>query len=129
MLAYVRTEDGFLTSMHDAAPAAGNTRRVAVFNPGSNARQVSLLRLANAGSEAAAVTVTGVDDAGESPGPGVSATVPAGGALTFTAAELESGDASGLAGSLGTARASGGWSWRRMRRWRRSACCRARRGI
>ena len=108
VLAYVRTEDGFLTSMHDAAPAAGNTRRVAVFNPGSNARQVSLLRLANAGSEAAAVTVTGVDDAGESPGPGVSATVPAGGALTFTAAELESGDAPGLAGSLG----DGAGKWR-----------------
>ena len=108
VLAYVRTEDGFLTSMHDATPAAGNTRRVAVFNPGSNARQVSLLRLANAGSEAAAVTVTGVDDAGESPGPGVSATVPAGGALTFTAAELESGDASGLAGSLG----DGAGKWR-----------------
>ena len=108
VLAYVRTADGFLTSMHDAAPAEGSARRLAVFNPGSNTAQVSLLRLANAGSAPAEVTVTGVDDNGLSPGPGASATVPAGGALTFTAAELESGDAPGLEGSLG----DGAGKWR-----------------
>ena len=36
VLAYIRTTDGFLTAMHDVAPADGNIRRVAIFNPGSN---------------------------------------------------------------------------------------------
>ena len=38
--AYVRTAEGFLTAMNAAAPAAGAVRRVAFFNPGSNAAQV-----------------------------------------------------------------------------------------
>ena len=35
-LAYIRTDDGFLTSMHDVAPSGATTHRVVVFNPGSN---------------------------------------------------------------------------------------------
>ena len=47
----------------------GNARgphehRVAIFNPGRNKRQVSLLRLINPGMEDAEVTITGIDDAG-----------------------------------------------------------------
>ena len=60
VLAYVRTADGFLTSMHDLAPEAGDARRVAIFNPGGNDRQVSLLRLANDSGSAARVTISGV---------------------------------------------------------------------
>ena len=36
MLSYIRTSDGFVTSMHDVAPSEGNTHRVPFFNPGSN---------------------------------------------------------------------------------------------
>ena len=46
--------------------------RVVFFNPGSNLNQASLLRLINPGSEPAAVTITGIDDAGASPGGAVS---------------------------------------------------------
>ena len=100
VLAYIRTTDGFLTSMHDVAPAAGTHHRIAVFNPGSNINQVSRLRLVNAGNEDAEATVAGIDDRGESPGDGVMLTIPAGASGTYTAAELESGFA-GVEGSLG----------------------------
>ena len=99
---YIRTSDGFLTSMHDVAPTASTDdgeRRVVIFNPGSNQRQVSLLRLINDGDADAAVTVTGIDDAGR-PGGEARATVPAGEALTLTAQELESG-ADTFEGALG----------------------------
>ncbi len=98
---YVRTADGFLTSMHDLAPpgVAAQTARVPIFNPGSNRRQASLLRVINDGDAAATVTVTGVDDAG-TPGGEVRLTVPAGEARTWTAADLEAGGAE-FEGGLG----------------------------
>ena len=106
VLAYIRTEDGFLTAMHDLMPAAGPGRRAPFFNPGSNESQVSLLRLANPRDEEAAVTITGVDDDGEAGGE-VRVVVPAQGALTFTAGELEAGG-EGLEGALG----DGAGKWR-----------------
>ena len=109
VLSYARTADGFLTSLHDLAPAAEDgSHRVVFFNPGSNTGQVSKLRLINDGGEAASVTVTGIDDHGNGSGT-VTLTVPAGSALTFTSAELEAGG-DGLAGRLG--RGSGKWRLR-----------------
>ena len=89
---YIRTEDGFLTSMHDLAPpgTAAQTARVPFFNPGSNQRQVSLLRVMNDSDAAATVRVTGVDDAAMRSGE-VRLTVPASEARTLTAADLEAG--------------------------------------
>ena len=107
VLAYIRTTDGFLTAIHDPAPRSAKRHRVAVFNPGSNANQVSVLRLVNADEEPAEVTVIGVDDRGMSPNEGVTITVPAGRSVSYTAAELESGNANGLDGSLGDG--SGKW--------------------
>ena len=99
-LAYVRTRDGFLTGMHALAPFDGERHLVATFNPASNPRQASRLRVANLGREPAEVTVRGIDDAGASPGGAVRFTVAAGAARTLTAAQLESG-AAGLDGALG----------------------------
>ena len=89
---FVRHADGFLTSIHDAAPwrSTASTARVVFFNPGSNHNQASLLRLVNDGEAAAAVAVSAVDDTG-APGGEVTVQVPAGEALTLTAAELEAG--------------------------------------
>ena len=107
VLSYVRTADGFLTSVHDLAPlATDGSHRVVFFNPGSNTRQVSKLRLINNGNRAASTTITGVDDEGSNSGT-VSVTVPAASALTFTAAELEAGGGH-LSGSLG----DGAGKWR-----------------
>ena len=99
VLSYVRTADGLLTAMHDMAPSEGGRHRVAFFNPASNHRRASVLRLVNPGEEAAAVSIAGVDDRGESPGSEVTTTIPAGASRTFTAAALESGD-EGLEGAL-----------------------------
>ena len=92
VLSYIRTDDGFVTSMHDVAPSAGSTQRVAFFNPGSNHAQQSLLRLVNPGTAAAAtVTIHGLDDRGDAPGSAVRLSIPPGGARTLSAADLESG--------------------------------------
>ena len=100
VLSYVRSEGGFVSAMHDLAPvAADGSHRVVYFNPASNRRHVSKLRLANDGERAAAVTIAGIDDRGARSGT-VTLTVSAGSAATFTSAQLESGGA-GLAGSLG----------------------------
>ena len=102
--AYARSE-GFLTALHDAVLLSGDVE-LPFFNPGGDARR-SVLRLANARGEPAAVSVRGVDDAGVSSGP---ATVELGPweARSYAASELESGSAAGLTGSLG----DGDGKWR-----------------
>ena len=100
VLSYIRTTDGFLTSMHDVVPAVENRHRVAIFNPGRIIDQVSRLRLINAGEQASVVTIRGIDDAGGSSG-AVRTSVPAGTVKSFTAVELESGTMD-LEGMLGT---------------------------
>ena len=109
VLSYVRTADGFVTSMHELAPrAADGSHRVVFFNPGSNSRQVSKLRLVNDGGRAASATIAGIDDGGSDSGM-VAVTVPAGQALTFTSAQLEAGGGA-LSGGLGDG--SGKWRLR-----------------
>ncbi|MDD9962257.1 MAG: leucine-rich repeat domain-containing protein [Gammaproteobacteria bacterium] len=98
-LAYVRTQDGFVTAMHDIAPKEDEDRELLFFNPGSNHRQESVLQLINGGDGAEAVRITGIDDAGSEGA--VTVDLPAGESLRFTAAELESGAAPGLSGALG----------------------------
>ena len=99
-LSYVRTDDGFVTSMHDTLAERDGALQAAFLNPGSNYRQESLLRLVNPGAADASVRITATDDAGEISGE-VTANVPAGAARTYTAAELEDGAAPGLGGALG----------------------------
>ena len=101
VLSYIRTTDGFLTAMHDLAPAVEEgVHRIAIFNPGSNTAQVSRLRLINPGDTEARVTIEGVDDRGMSPGRALEVTVAAGATPTLTAAELESGGTD-MTGALG----------------------------
>ncbi|MCY4119456.1 MAG: hypothetical protein OXG72_00850, partial [Acidobacteria bacterium] len=100
VLAFVRTPGGFLAAMHDAVARKGRRYDVATFNPGSNANQVSRLRIVNPGDRSAHVSIAGVDDAGESPGGVVRLTVDPGAVRTITAAELEQG-AWGVDGRLG----------------------------
>ena len=106
-MAYVRHGDGFLTSMHDVAAYSNRRHRIPIFNPASNDRQRSLLRLANPSNAVVRATIAGVDDAGASPGTEVSLDLPPRAARTLTAVELEQGGA-GLAGRLG----DGAGKWR-----------------
>ncbi len=109
-LAYIRTPDGFLTSIHAVAARAddGSTRfQVPIFNPGKNRDQQSRLRLVNLGDTAAALEISGLDDKGNAPPGGyVRLTLPARSARLLTARELEAG-ADGVTGQFGAG--SGKW--------------------
>ena len=109
-LAYIRTlPDGFLTSMSAMAPSGAMRHRVSIFNPASNVKQRSWLRVVNLGDAAASVTISGVDDAGNpAPGGAVGLTLANGEARAVTAQALESG-ASDLVGSFGDKQAGGKW--------------------
>ena len=85
--------------MHDTVPVRDGAYEVAIFNPGSNSNLVSRLRVINPGDAAAEVAVTGIDDAGASPGTSVEFEIPAGDSLTLTASDLEAG--AGVDGALG----------------------------
>ena len=93
--AYVRTSDGFLTSIHEVAAEEdeGSMRyRVPTFNPGKNANQESRLRLINVGDGPARATISGLDDRGEpASGGSVRLTLPAKAAKMLSARELEQG--------------------------------------
>ena len=106
VLAYIRSDDGFLTSMHDVVPHVDGAYRVFFFNPGSNTSQVSRLRLINPGEATVEVTIEGIDDEDRSPGEAVVLEMAAGAARTLTAQQLESGE--GLNGALG----DGAGKWR-----------------
>ena len=105
VLGFIRTSDGFVTSMHALAPSDGREHRVMFFNPGSNSNQESKLRLiyprcpqAESGECVVAnVTIFGVDDKGVR-SPDVRLQLDSGAAREVTAAQLEGTD---LDGSLG----------------------------
>ena len=93
VLAYARAQGGLLTALHGTVPKRDGRQVVPMFNPGSNDRQVSVLRIANPHSHDVEVSVIGTDDAGGAP-PGegfASVAVPAGGAVELDAAALEAG--------------------------------------
>ena len=102
--AYVRTTDGFVTSIHEVAVQArdGEMRyHMPFFNPGSNRSQLSRLRLINPGDTAAAIVIDALDDRGEPPPEGeIRLTLPAGASRMFTAQQLEQG-AEDFSGRLG----------------------------
>ena len=109
--AYIRTTDGFLTSMHEVAEETntGSMRYyVPFFNPGSNRSLVSRLRLVNPGAADAAIVIEAVDARGDpSPGGTVRLALPGEAARWVSARELEEGGP-GLTGSLG----DGAGKWR-----------------
>ena len=113
-LAFVRAADGTLSAMHDTVRSASvggsgaYTYEVPIFNPASEATQVSRLRLINPGNAAAAVTIGGRDDSGAAATGGeVTLMLAAGGAQTLTAQQLEAGDTA-ITGRLG----AGTGKWR-----------------
>ena len=91
-VAYARSHDGFLTSIHDLVPQVNGVHRANFFNPASNVKQVSWLHLLSDSDADALVTVTGRDDRGHSPGSPVRLQVMAGTAVTLPSAALESGE-------------------------------------
>ena len=109
-LAYIRTNDGFVTNMHEVAAETqegSNRYRVPFFNPGKNRNQESHLRLINPGSSTATIEIIGVDDQGQGAHGGpVRLSLGAGRARMLSAEQLEMGT-SGTSGRLGAP--SGKW--------------------
>ena len=101
--AFVRTEDGFLTSVHDrvAYDQQSAAYYVPIFNPASNVNQRSLLRLINSDANRTVhLLITGYDDAGVEGFDTVGLHIDPGAALLLDAMRLEMGRG-GLAGRLG----------------------------
>ena len=97
---YARTRSGLVASMTALAPEAYARHRVFTFNPGSNTKQMSRLRVINPTDKTARMLIEGVDDRGTVAS--VAVTVPAGGSQDFTATALEAGDGDGIVdGRLG----------------------------
>ena len=91
MLAFVRTDDGLLTRMHDVVEREFDGWRVATFNPDRNPNQRSLLRLINPGDQDAEVAITGTDDTGAPSSDTIRVMLPAENARPVSAADLGSG--------------------------------------
>ena len=90
--AYIRTADGFLTSVHDSVVEGGPGRyHVPFFNPGSNRSQVSQLRIVNTGDTRATVEIDGLDDRGQPPASTVKLALAPRRAATVSARDLEAG--------------------------------------
>ena len=104
--AYIRTRDGFLTSMHDVVPRVEDGHFVPMFNPARNTRQVSLLRLINLDPHGTRVRIQATDDWGARRGGTVELRVPPNSARTISAQTLEQG-LHGLNGKTG--RGYGKW--------------------
>ena len=100
VLSYVRTPDGLLVGMQDTVERIGRVHRVPMFNPASNGRQVSQLRLINRNLQDAAIVIRGIDDRGTVADGSVRLSLPEQQARTLTAQQLETGG-EGLEGSLG----------------------------
>ena len=101
LLAYVQSQDGFVSSVHDVVPRVSGVHQVGVFNPASETSQASRLRLVNPGAQPAEVRIEGIDDAGAPSDGALTLTLGGGAARTLGAGALESGDGEGLSGGLG----------------------------
>ena len=101
--AYIRTPDGFLTVMHDAAYVYRSVGQhfISIFNPGSNKERLSKLRLINpVTTREVRAAIFGQDDAGNRGAGTIELTLPPGGSRTVDAVQMEAGG-TGFTGSLG----------------------------
>ena len=102
--AYVRTQDGLLTSVRETAEEARLRHYVPRFGPADETGTSNLLRLINATDQPADVAIIAWDDDGMlAPGGAVSLTLAAGESRSLDTAALEQG-AAGLNGQLGEGR-------------------------
>ena len=111
-LAYIRTRDGFVTTMHELVDPVDtiygiSTYYIRFFNPGSNRNQVSKLRLINPHPQSVNVGIFALDDGGQPGEEIVGFELLAGEARTVDARQLEVGDVD-LEGMLG----NGEGKWR-----------------
>ncbi len=100
VLSYLRTDDGFLTALHDRVPESARRYRVAMFASSDNQERRSLLFVANPSELQAHVEVVGIDDDGDMSSGTARFLVPAKSARFLEAEALEAGSTN-VQGSIG----------------------------
>ena len=108
---YIRTSDGFVTSMYELAREHEHIKHryvVPFFNPASNTKIVSSLRVANPNAVAVDVTLEAWDSHGEAGKEVIQISIDKGAAVRLTSQQLEAGDADAFTGRLG----DGAGKWR-----------------
>ncbi len=101
---YVRTADGFVTSMYHLASEHETLERryvVPFFNPASNTAIRSLLHVANPNSVVVQVTLEAWDDHGQPAKASIRFSLDPGAALRVSSQQLEAGDSKVFSGRLG----------------------------
>jgi hypothetical protein len=100
----IRTPDGFLTSLDEQVPEDASGAKLVLFaNPASNQQQQTFLRISNRSATSGQVTISAIDDAGNSaPGGQLSFNLGPEQSQQLTNLDLENGDpGQGLNGQLG----------------------------
>ena len=108
---YIRTSDGFVTSMYELAREHERIKHryvVPFFNPASNTKIVSRLRVANPNAAAVDVTLEAWDSHGVAGKEVIQFSIDKGAAVRLTSQQLEAGDADAFTGRLG----DGAGKWR-----------------
>lgn len=102
---YVRTDDGFLTSIHDTAIDIGDEETlfflIPIFNPASNRNQQSHLRITNLSKETNNFDIGGIDDAGVFSPESVRFSIQGSQSVYLSSEELENGIPDIESGQLG----------------------------
>lgn len=102
VMSLIRTPDGFLTGLGDVVPTQGGDNLVYFANPASNTNQQTFIRISNQSGSSGTVTISGIDDNGDSSSGTVSFNLGANESKQVTAQDLENGNVNkGLSGSLG----------------------------
>lgn len=106
---YVRSLDGLLANMSDAIHTNATVTPVPMLNESTNVHMRGELRIVNPDTKLATVEIDGINDAGQPGESTVKISVPGGGAVRVTAAQLESGVLANVitAGKLGNS--NGKW--------------------
>ncbi len=110
VLAYVRTQTGSLTPMHEVVNESGQRYELAMFNPAGDTAPAGKLRIVNPGRLASQVLIRGTDDSGTLSRDVVWLTVGAGESRVIEAAQLETGH--GMQGGVHGALGDGAGEWR-----------------
>lgn len=102
VMSLIRTPDGFLTGLSDVAPVEADDNLVFFANPASNTNQQTFIRISNQSNTSGNVSVSGIDDQGQSSPGTLTFTLGANESIQVTAQDLENGNTNkGLSGSLG----------------------------
>lgn len=104
VMGFIRTADGFLTSLNEVVPRTAEDNFVYFANPASNTSQQTFLRIVNltGNSNSDTVTISGIDDDGTASTGTVTFPLGAHESIQMTSQDLELGSSDqGLTGNLG----------------------------